>query len=65
MLWRKAVSVSGPMVQIVVQFHVHSPKMLNGPDAALHNALHDDVKDFDYMLPCSSGLAPNKCALAP
>ena len=52
-LWRKAVSVSGPMVQIVVPFHDLSPKIFHGPDATLHNALHDNFEDFDLKLPCS------------
>ena len=62
MLWREAVSVSDAMVQIVAPFHDRSPKMFHGPDATLHNALHDNVEDFDLKLPCSFGLAPNKCA---
>ena len=62
MLWIEAVSVSGPVVQIVVPFHVRSLKIFHGPDTTLHNALHDNFEDFDLKLPCSSGLAPNKCA---
>ena len=61
LFWREAISISGPMVQIVVPSLDRIQKIFFGPatlhHATLHNVLHYIVKDC-----LKAALAPNKCA---